>query len=138
MAFETGLARTPDMTLGQKVWQLNWGLVLLIALLGAFGIAMLFSAANGRVDPWASRQLLRFLAGLGLLFLVALVDIRIWFRYAYAIYFVCLALLGAVEVMGTAGMGAQRWIDLKVIQLQPSELCDQLSIEVCQATNVST
>src|SRR3546814_20137249 len=53
---------------------------------------------------------------------VALIDIRFWFRYAYPIYFVCLILLGAVEVMGDIGMGAQRWIDLGVVRLQPSEM----------------
>jgi rod shape determining protein RodA len=57
-----------------------------------------------------------------LMFAVALVDVRIWYRYAYVIYFGALVLLGAVEFVGTAGMGAQRWIDLKVIQLQPSEV----------------
>jgi rod shape determining protein RodA len=43
-------------------------------------------------------------------------------RFAYPIYFVSLLLLGAVDVMGAGAMGAQRWIDLKVIQLQPSEI----------------
>jgi len=53
---------------------------------------------------------------------VALVDIRVWLRVAYAIYVVALLLLIAVELRGAIGMGAQRWIDLGVIQLQPSEL----------------
>ena len=43
-------------------------------------------------------------------------------RYAYALYFLALGLLVAVEIMGVIGMGAQRWIDLGVIQLQPSEI----------------
>jgi rod shape determining protein RodA len=53
---------------------------------------------------------------------IALVDVRFLFRYAYLVYFGALALLIAVEIVGSSGMGAQRWIDLKVIQLQPSEL----------------
>ena len=122
MAVGTDFGRNPTLTLGEKIWQLNWGLILLLALLGAFGCAMLYSAAGGDLDPWASRQAVRLAAGLGLLLAVALVDIRHWFRYAYAIYFACLGLLVAVELTGTVGMGAQRWIDLKVIQLQPSEL----------------
>ena len=56
------------------------------------------------------------------LFVAALIDVRIWYRYAYLGYFAVLALLVAVEVAGSMGMGAQRWIDLKVIQLQPSEI----------------
>ncbi len=110
------------LTLSQKVWSINWGMVFLVLMIFAVGFAMLFSAGNGNVDPWASRQAVRFGLGLAVMLTVALIDIRIWFRYAYAMYFVALILLVAVEVMGTVGMGAQRWIDLKVIQLQPSEV----------------
>ncbi len=114
--------RNPELTLRQKIWQLNWGLVLLLCLLAGVGFAMLYSAANGSMSPWASRQMLRFGLALVIMFTVALIDVRIWFRYAYALYFASLALLGAVEVMGTIGMGAQRWIDLGFIRLQPSEV----------------
>ncbi len=122
MAITDPTFRNPEMSLGEKLWQVNWGLVILILLVAAIGVAMLYSAANGSMDPWASRQIARFAAGLLVFFAVALVDIRFWFRAAYAIFFICLALLAAVEIMGTVGQGAQRWIDLKVIQLQPSEL----------------
>ncbi len=117
----TAFQRNPEPPLSEKFWQINWGLVVLITLVACAGFAMLYSAANGSMDPWASRQMARFGAGLALLVVVALIDIRFWFRYAYVIYFVSFALLGAVEVMGSMGMGAQRWIDLGVIQLQPSE-----------------
>jgi rod shape determining protein RodA len=117
-----GSADQGPLTLGQKLWQLNWGLVLLLVLLAAIGAAMLYSAANARWDPWASRQLIRFGIGLVLMLAVAVTDIRLWMRYAYALYFLALILLVAVEIMGVIGMGAQRWIDLGVIQLQPSEI----------------
>ncbi len=114
--------RNPEISLADKIGQINWGLVFVITLIAAVGCAMLYSAAEGSIDPWASRQAVRFGAGLALMFAVALIDVRIWFRYAYGLYFGALLLLGAVEFVGTAGMGAQRWIDLKVIQLQPSEV----------------
>ncbi|MGF1629728.1 MAG: rod shape-determining protein RodA [Kiloniellaceae bacterium] len=113
--------RNTELTLRQKLWQLNWGMVLLLCLVLAVGIAMLYSAANGSMEPWASRQLMRFGLGAVIMFAVALIDIRFWFRYAYVFYFVSLLLLGAVEVMGDIGMGAQRWIDLGFVRLQPSE-----------------
>lgn len=118
----SSMSQNPGLTLGQKIWSINWGMVLLVLLIFAVGFAMLFSAGNGSVNPWASRQAVRFAGGLMLMLTVALIDIRLWFRYSYALYFLALFLLVAVEVMGTVGMGAQRWIDLKVIQLQPSEL----------------
>jgi len=121
-AQSTFSARDPDMTLGQKLWQMSWGLVLLTTLISVIGFAMLYSAANGNVDPWASRQMLRFSIGLALMLAIALIDVRFLFRWAYLAYFATLGLLIAVELMGTTGMGAQRWIDLRFIQLQPSEL----------------
>ena len=122
MSFSPTLQRNPEMSLGQKFWQINWGMILLVILIASFGFAMLYSAANGNLSPWASRQMLRFGVGLAILLFVAVIDIRFWFRYAYVIYFGCFVLLIAVELMGIVGMGAQRWIDLRVIQLQPSEL----------------
>jgi rod shape determining protein RodA len=114
--------RNPEMALRQKIWQVNWGLVVVTSLIAVVGFAMLYAAASGSWDPWASRQMVRFAACLAVMVAVALVDIRVWFRYAFPIYFAALALLVVVEVVGTVGMGAQRWIDLYVIQLQPSEI----------------
>ena len=116
------LRRNPTLTLGQKLLGINWGLVLLISLIAGFGLAMLYSAANASFDPWASRQALRFGIGLAGLIVVAVIDIRIWFRLAYPLYFLTLLLLVVVEVAGEIGMGAQRWIDLGFLQLQPSEV----------------
>jgi rod shape determining protein RodA len=110
------------LSLGDKVLRLNWFIVLVLVGLACIGAAMLYSAANGSMDPWASRHLVRFGAALFVAVIVAMVDIRLWFRLAYWIYAFCLALLIAVEVAGSVGMGAQRWIDLGVIQVQPSEL----------------
>jgi rod shape determining protein RodA len=114
--------RNPDLTLGQKALQINWGLVLLICVLAGVGCVMLYSAANGSMDPWAAQQGMRFGAALVIMLVVAMFDIRFWFKWAWPIYLVGVASLIAVEVMGTVGMGAQRWIDLYVMQLQPSEL----------------
>src|SRR3546814_7851293 len=97
-------------------------MMLLLSLFAGVGFAMLYSAANGSFEPWASAQMMRFGLGLGMMIVAALIDIRFWFRYAYLIYFTCLVLLGAVEVMGDIGMGAQRWIDFGVVRLQPSEM----------------
>lgn len=72
--------------------------------------------------PWAGKQVIRFAAGILIMLAVAIVDIRTWMFLAYPFYGLCLILLVGVELMGFIGMGAQRWIDLYVIQLQPSEL----------------
>ncbi|MBC6405199.1 MAG: rod shape-determining protein RodA [Rhodospirillales bacterium] len=112
----------PDRRLGQKLLQVNWVLVLLLSLLTGVGLLMLYSAAGGHAEPWAVRQSMRYGFALLALLTIAAIDIRFWFRMAYPIYAVSLALLAAVEVAGSSGMGAQRWIDLKIFQLQPSEI----------------
>ena len=114
--------RNPELTVGQKALHINWGLVLLLCVLAAVGCAMLYSAANGSMEPWAAQQAIRFGAALVIMLVVATVDIRFWFKWTWPIYLLGVASLVAVEVMGTVGMGAQRWIDLYVMQLQPSEL----------------
>jgi len=100
----------------------SWGLVLLICTAAGCGIAELYSAADGSMQPWATRQAVRFAISLILMVGAGLLDIRYWFRAAYWVYAVVLALVIAVDLRGFVGMGAQRWIDLGVIQLQPSEL----------------
>lgn len=110
------------ITIGQKLGEANWMLVLLVTLIASVGFAMLYSAANGSIDPWMSRQLVRFAGGLVIMLTVAVVDIRFWMRQSYLIYLVGLLLLVYVDVAGEIGMGAQRWIDLTFFQLQPSEI----------------
>ena len=110
------------LTFVQRIWQLNWGLVLLIVITALIGFAMLYSISGGSTETWVSRQLIRFGVGFTLMLIVAVVDVRFWLRAAFLIYGVALALLVAVEVVGTVGMGAQRWVDLGPFQLQPSEV----------------
>lgn len=113
--------RRAELSIAEKLQQITWSMLFFVMLIGVFGFAMLYSAARG-VDPWAMRQGIRFVFGLGILVAVALVDIRVYLRYAYAIYGIAFMLLIVVDIAGETGMGAQRWIDLGVIQLQPSEL----------------
>ena len=109
-------------SIGQKLREVNWGLVALLTVVASVGFVMLYSAAGGNWEPWASRQIMRFAIGLGLLIVIAIIDLKFWYRIAYVIYGVGLVLLVAVEVMGTIGMGAKRWVDLGILQLQPSEI----------------
>jgi rod shape determining protein RodA len=110
------------LTLADKFRGVQWGLVIVIAAISGIGFAMLYSAANGSLQPWASRQMIRFAIAFVPMVLVAIIDIRHWFRAAYWVYAVALLLVIAVDLRGFVGMGAQRWIDLGFIQLQPSEI----------------
>ncbi|MDV7144250.1 rod shape-determining protein RodA [Tropicimonas sp. TH_r6] len=105
-----------------KVFHLNWALILLLTAVSAFGFLMLYSVAGGSMTPWAEPQMKRFAMGMGVMFLVAMVPVYFWRNIAALAYLVSLLLLVAVEFIGATGMGAQRWIDLGFMRLQPSEL----------------
>lgn len=111
-----------ELTIPQKLQQLNWGLLFLITAVACVGFAALYSAAGGKMDPWATRQMTRFFIGVCGMLVIALIDIRFWQRISYLAFGAGMVLLVVVEVAGRVGMGAQRWIDLGFIQLQPSEL----------------
>lgn len=105
-----------------KLGAINWGLLLLVTLVSSIGFAMQYSAAGGNLEPWAGRQMVRFAVGVVLMVGVALIHLRWWYLLAYPVYAAGLVLLVAVEVFGRIGMGAQRWIDLGIVQFQPTEL----------------
>ncbi|MDX5360259.1 MAG: rod shape-determining protein RodA [Alphaproteobacteria bacterium] len=111
-----------DRTLGARLLEVNWGLLLLLCTAAAIGTAMLYSAADGSFSPWAGRHVLRFGVFACLAVAIAVIDIRFWMKLAYPAYFAALILLIGVEFAGVRGKGAERWIDLGVMQLQPSEI----------------
>jgi rod shape determining protein RodA len=105
-----------------KVFHVNWALFLVVCAVAAVGFLMLYSVAGGSLDPWARDQMNRFAVGMVLMFFVAFVPIWFWRNVAGVAYLVSMALLLVVEFFGDIGMGAQRWIDLGFIRLQPSEM----------------
>lgn len=120
---DTGMRLTkPELTFGKKVASISWTFVLLVCLTSGLGLAVLYSVADGAMDTWVRRQGIRIGIGFVLMFTIALTDIRIFLRLAYVGYFGALALLVGVEVAGSVGMGAQRWLVLGDVNLQPSEL----------------
>lgn len=110
------------MTLLEKFGHINYGLVFLVSAVAGIGFLALYSAANANIDPWASRQMIRFGVCVLAMFIIALIDIKWWMRFAYPAYAIGILMLLVVEIMGAVGMGAQRWINLGFIQLQPSEV----------------
>ena len=106
----------------RKVLYVNWPLVLLLTAVASFGFLMLYSVAGGNVETWAEPQMKRFAVGLVGMLIVGFVPIWVWRNFSILAYVVSLLLLVAVDLFGTVGMGAQRWIELGPLRLQPSEL----------------
>ncbi|MCQ2741382.1 MAG: FtsW/RodA/SpoVE family cell cycle protein [Alphaproteobacteria bacterium] len=120
-AYETSF-NNQSLSLSDKFWGISFSYVFLIVLLALIGTTMLYSAANGSWQPWAARHVVRFCIGFAVMFGLAFLDVRVFLRGAYWFYFFVLGLLIVVEIGGHIGMGAQRWINLGFMKLQPSEL----------------
>ena len=106
----------------KKLLYVNWPLVLLVTAVSCMGFIMLYSVAGGRLDLWAEPQMQRFGLGFILMMIVAMTPIWLWRTLAFPAYLVSLGLLVLVELIGEVGMGAQRWIDIGPLRLQPSEV----------------
>ena len=106
----------------RKVLYINWPLVLLITAVCCIGFLMLYSVAGGRMDTWAEPQMIRFAIGMVVMLGLAFVPMWFWRGISVAAYVVCFLMLVAVDMFGVIGMGAQRWIDIGPIRIQPSEL----------------
>jgi rod shape determining protein RodA len=117
-----------ELTLTEKLRGINWVLMLLICETACLGFAVLYSAADGHMQPWATTQMMRFAVALIPLVGAALLGIRFWLRTAYWAYALVLSLIVAVDMRGLTGMGARRWIDLGILQLQPSELMNAVLV----------
>ena len=106
----------------RKILYVNWALVLLLTAVSSVGFLMLFSVAGGEMSRWAEPQMKRFAVGMIVMLMIGMVPIWFWRSMSGIAYLGALGLLLLVEFFGAIGMGAQRWIDIGPLRLQPSEL----------------
>ncbi|PCJ27325.1 MAG: rod shape-determining protein RodA [Rickettsiales bacterium] len=95
---------------------------LLIILLCVYGFVLLYSAAGGSFHPWAYKQITVFCIFMPISILIAMMDLRLIYRFSYLFYIVTLLLLIIVELTGKSAKGATRWLDFGLFTVQPSEL----------------
>lgn len=106
----------------ERLARLNWALITVLCAIACIGVIMHFSVTDG---SWAGMPLshaTRFGIILIVTLALAVVDVRLWLAIAYPLYTLSLLLLIAVELFGATRMGAQRWLDLGPISMQPSEI----------------
>ncbi len=124
--------RPQELRFAEKLASLHWPFVALLLLIGCVGYLVLYSAGGGHHQPWALRHGARLAVGLLVMLAVALVDIRFWYRWSYVLYGGAFAMLVGVEILGEINKGAQRWVDLGFVQIQPSELM-KIGLVLCLA-----
>ena len=117
----TRVSNANMMTFGEKLSRFSWALFIPMCVVLLFSVVVLFSAGNGSWQPFALSQLLKICVGMGIFFIVAFSNIKVWIKSAYSIYAVALIMVILVTFIGDVGMGAQRWLSLGFINIQPSE-----------------
>ncbi|HZV09334.1 MAG TPA: FtsW/RodA/SpoVE family cell cycle protein, partial [Novosphingobium sp.] len=92
--------------------QQPWHVLLPLAALNTFGSAVLYSAAGGRMWPWAGMHMLHFAVFLALAMAVSRVPRHLFTQAAFPAYAALIVLLVLVEAVGRIGGGSQRWLNL--------------------------
>ena len=117
----TRVSNANMMTFGEKLSRFSWSLFIPMCVVLIFSIIVLFSAGGGSWFPYAMSQIMKMIFGLVIFFIVAFSNIKTWIKSAYFIYAIALILIILVTFVGDVGMGAQRWLNLGFINIQPSE-----------------
>jgi rod shape determining protein RodA len=111
--------------LNERGSRVDWIMIGALVGLMIIGVAFIYSASTVS-DPNSSlylRQAAAYALGIVLAAVICLVDYHVLARWAMVGYWIAILLLIAVLIphVGTWKFGARRWLDLKVIQFQPSE-----------------
>ena len=93
----------------------------MVTTIAGFGLLVLYSAAGGSVHPWAIKQAIIFLFFLGVAVAMSWLSESTIKAVAFPLYGATLIMLLGVEALGFVSKGAQRWLDLGPVRLQPSE-----------------
>ncbi|MDP5278665.1 rod shape-determining protein RodA [Sphingomonas sp. DG1-23] len=102
--------------------QLPWKIMVLVLAIGCFGLVVLYSAAGGSLYPWAFSQGTKLFVFFGMAIALSRVPESWWAIGTFPMYALVLLMLIGVELLGAVAGGSQRWLDLGIIRLQPSEL----------------
>lgn len=105
-----------------KFLEIDWVFCLLLCLIAGAGSLIMFYVAGASWTPWAAQHLVRYSIFFVAMIVLAMLPLRVWFEVAYPVYFVGLALLVAVELVGDVAKGAQRWLEIGPLRFQPSEI----------------
>jgi rod shape determining protein RodA len=106
----------------EKLARFPYALFFLVTIIATVGFFMMYSAAQGNLQPWALKQMSVFLLSIPIMFLVAILDLRFFYKISYLCYIIALILLVMVIAFGHKAMGATRWINFGFFRLQPSEI----------------
>ena len=108
--------------LRDKILSIDYVLVFSILILGIISMFAMYSTDGGEFKYHTNSHILRFFVFFGLFFFISLVQVRFWYDQSYLIYIIFFLLLLGVKYFGLTSSGSKRWLDLYIMNLQPSEL----------------
>ena len=105
----------------QPLAKLPWRLIFLTAIIACIGLLTLYSAAGGSIQPWALKQAIVFCVFLSVAVGMSWLKESTIKGVAFPLYALIFIMLVLVELLGFVSKGAQRWLELGPMKLQPSE-----------------
>ena len=121
MPSTTRVSNANMMSFREKLSRFSWSLFMPMCIVLVLSLVVLFSAGGGSWFPFAISQLLKIVFCLGIFFVISFSNIKFWIKSAYVWYVVALVLIVLVTFVGSVGGGAQRWLSLGFVNIQPSE-----------------
>ncbi len=121
-----------EVTLLQKIKNLDYILLISVALLSALSVFVMYSTDGGEVLFHTKNHLVKLIVFFPLMIFIAFFNIKFWHNFSYIIYFIVILLLVYVSFFGIKSSGSQRWMNLYLFVLQPSELM-KIAIIMCLA-----
>lgn len=111
-------------SLASSLSRMPWGFVALIAGIAIFGTAMLFSSVetNPNEASLPYKHMTRFIMSFFVMIALALTPLKVWNQITIPVYLGSLFLLCLVPLIGESGGGAERWLRIGPVRVQPSEI----------------
>jgi len=123
---------TSNYSFFDKLKVIDYFMIIIIMAIGAISVFAIYSTESGKFSYYTKNHLIRLLAFFVMFLVFSFIRISIWYRHAYIFYSVGLILLILVLFFGISASGSTRWINLYLLNLQPSELM-KIAIIVCFA-----
>ncbi len=121
-----------EITLFQKIKNLDYILLISVILLSVLSVFVMYSTDGGEILFHTKNHFLKLAVFFPLMIFVAFFNIKLWHNFSYIIYLIVILLLIYVSFFGIKSSGSQRWMDLYLFVLQPSELM-KVAIIMCLA-----
>ena len=120
------------ITFFQKIKELDYILLISIVLLSVISLFIMYSTDGGEILFHTKNHFVKLLVFFPLMIIIAFFHIKFWHNLSYFIYLLVMLLLIWVSFFGIKSSGSQRWMDLYLFVLQPSELM-KVALILCLA-----